>query len=480
MDKKQFVEHMIEQVRSLSISAVVGSRVLLKLQAGHHKGLCPFHNDNRIGSFIVTERKHMYKCFSCGAGGDTVNFIAEHDGINYLESAFKLALEYGIISNSDYDEYYTRRRYKADDVNKIKKRYELLDKSKMENNIASKDILDKVFRILIGISSLSDEHENYLTSDRGLSKEEIEKGLYFTFPTRRKMPSILLKLRSEFPEGSDILEGIPGFFFDKKENSWTFTFNAGIGIGIQNAQGQVVGIQVRHDQKKEAFSSRYVWFSSSFAMYDEEKFEGGTSSGSPIDVVYPDELLSNTVFITEGRFKAQQIAKEKGAISISVQGVTTWKGILVELDAIKFSKQAKEWAKKKNRPFSVHTVLVAFDADMNYNHAVFTQLQNMTNQLEKNGYPIYYLNWNEQFGKGIDDVLLSKNGSAIKRYDKKTWDEGYEKMIALLIQNEPYDDMKDVPTDVLKKYFYQEMTSIIDNPMERNQLATRHLKANGL
>lgn len=39
--------------------------------------LCPFHNDNNPSMHIDDERG-LYKCFSCGAGGDVFNFIREY------------------------------------------------------------------------------------------------------------------------------------------------------------------------------------------------------------------------------------------------------------------------------------------------------------------------------------------------------------------------------------------------------------------
>lgn len=39
------------------------------------KGLCPFHNDKRPGSFVVNKETGAFKCFSCNeAGGDILDF----------------------------------------------------------------------------------------------------------------------------------------------------------------------------------------------------------------------------------------------------------------------------------------------------------------------------------------------------------------------------------------------------------------------
>ena len=41
----------------------------------NYVGLCPFHDDRSIGSFIVNRKKNIYKCFACGATGDAVSFL---------------------------------------------------------------------------------------------------------------------------------------------------------------------------------------------------------------------------------------------------------------------------------------------------------------------------------------------------------------------------------------------------------------------
>ena len=46
-----------------------------------------------------------------------------------------------------------------------------------------------------------------------------------------------------------------------------------------------------------------------------------------MDVLYPKEFPSKALFITEGRFKSEAIISRLGAISVSVQGVSSWKGI---------------------------------------------------------------------------------------------------------------------------------------------------------
>lgn len=503
MDKRQFADEVIERVRSLSVTSVLSSRIEIFNRYGYSKGLCPFHNDGKLGSFVASDKKNIWKCFACSAGGDTVKFVALYEGINYLESAFKLAVEYGVISSSEYHEYFERKRYTKDFVTKLERKYTEIDKKRLENDIADNDILDKVFRTFIGESTLSVEHKNHLMNERHLDEEDIKEGLYFTFPTRKKINAINSKLRTLFDdEELEVLERVPGFFKKRADNTWTFTYHKGIGIGIKNALGQVVGIQIRHDKKDED-RSRYVWFSSSFASFDE-KYEFGTSSGSPIDVVYPKKITNRNVVITEGRFKAEQIAKKVGSIAISVQGVGSWRGIVSELKAIPTAPKLKELMGDKS--FEINAVLSAFDADMNYKVQVFEQAKKMTTALEKvddGFYPVYYLNWDENLGKGMDDVLIDCDMSVIKKYDKSKWDIHYDKMIRKLLEVEKtavlesirikmpkttekdYDKMvqdykedknwtilKYIPVDLVQSYFHDFFDSF--EPIPKGQCSLKH------
>lgn len=478
MDKRQFVEHVIDQVRSLSVSHVVEDRIELRRKFGNHLGICPFHNDTKLGSFVVTDRKGIWKCFSCGVGGDTVKFISLYDGIDYLESAFKLALRNGVISAWEYDEYYANRRYKKAEIENIQRRYEELDKDKLKNDIADNATLDKVFRLFIRYCNLSEDHKKHLMEERHLSENEIETGMYFTFPTRSILKAFMQAVRQKFGT-EDILLRIPGFYKEENKKAgkklFTFSKHKGIGIGIQNAVGQVVGIQLRHDDKGDK-STRYVWFSSSFAQDYPDKYEGGTGAGAPVDVVYPEEVKNTTVFITEGRFKAQHIAKSTGSIAVSVQGVNSWRGILKALEEIPSSTKLKK--RFKGESYRIHCLLVAFDADMNYNHAVAEQLRKMTDQLESNSYFVYYLNWNEQIGKGIDDVLIGGNKTEIKRYDKEVWDGLYKEMVKILLEQEGFENMSKVPAEKLREYFETYVMKKI-KPLRANELGKKHQIALG-
>ena len=77
------------------IVEVISEFVQLKRAGVSYKGLCPFHNE-RTPSFFVTPGRNIFKCFSCGKGGNVVNFLMEHEQMSYPEALRWLAKKYNI------------------------------------------------------------------------------------------------------------------------------------------------------------------------------------------------------------------------------------------------------------------------------------------------------------------------------------------------------------------------------------------------
>ncbi len=77
------------------IADVVGDFVTLKRRGTSMIGLCPFHNE-KTPSFNVSQAKGIYKCFGCGKGGSSVNFIMEHEHLSYADALRWLANKYNI------------------------------------------------------------------------------------------------------------------------------------------------------------------------------------------------------------------------------------------------------------------------------------------------------------------------------------------------------------------------------------------------
>ncbi|WP_231878338.1 CHC2 zinc finger domain-containing protein, partial [Oleiphilus sp. HI0117] len=89
---QDFIEDLVARV---PIAEVVGSRVQLKKAGTALKACCPFHQE-KTPSFHVNAQKNFYHCFGCGASGNSINFLREHDNLDFNEAVEELAKIAGI------------------------------------------------------------------------------------------------------------------------------------------------------------------------------------------------------------------------------------------------------------------------------------------------------------------------------------------------------------------------------------------------
>ena len=82
------------------IEEVIGEFVNLKKSGSSWKGLSPFANE-KSPSFFVVPAKGIYKDFSSGKGGNVVDFLMEHEKLNYPEALRWLAAKYNIEIEED-------------------------------------------------------------------------------------------------------------------------------------------------------------------------------------------------------------------------------------------------------------------------------------------------------------------------------------------------------------------------------------------
>jgi DNA primase len=92
----RFTPETIERVRETAdIVEVVSAYTDLRRQGERFVGLCPFH-DERTPSFSVKPRDGFYYCFGCEAGGDTIRFVQEKEGLGFADAVEALADRYGV------------------------------------------------------------------------------------------------------------------------------------------------------------------------------------------------------------------------------------------------------------------------------------------------------------------------------------------------------------------------------------------------
>ena len=86
----------LDQLRSrVSLSALIGRTTRLQKAGREFKACCPFHNE-KTPSFTVNDEKGFYHCFGCGAHGDVIRWMTDHQGLSFMDAVKELAAEAGM------------------------------------------------------------------------------------------------------------------------------------------------------------------------------------------------------------------------------------------------------------------------------------------------------------------------------------------------------------------------------------------------
>ena len=79
----------------ISLSSLIGRSIKLTRAGREYKACCPFHNE-KSPSFTVVEEKGFYHCFGCGAHGSAIDWMIQHQGLDFMEAVKALADEAGM------------------------------------------------------------------------------------------------------------------------------------------------------------------------------------------------------------------------------------------------------------------------------------------------------------------------------------------------------------------------------------------------
>lgn len=143
--------------QTAQILDVVQDFIPLKKRGVNYLGLCPFHNE-KTPSFTVSPSKGIYKCFGCGKGGSSVNFIMDHENLSYVEALKYLAKKYNI----EVEE----KELTADDLEKKNQRESLMIVTAFASDYFHKQLLQHEEGKSVGLSYFK---------ERGFRDEIIEK-----------------------------------------------------------------------------------------------------------------------------------------------------------------------------------------------------------------------------------------------------------------------------------------------------------------
>ena len=251
----------------LDIVDVVSQYVVLKKSGANYWGLCPFHNDNKP-SMSVSPSKGIYKCFSCGAGGDALNFLVRIQNREYKDVILELAEKFGIELPKKFAPSNETKTQKAEMIKactKAAKFYNLQLKSADDSNKAM----------------------TYLKS-RSITDEVIDNFTLGWAPNH--YDKLYKELHKEFKD--DILEKA-GLILKSNSGGWIDRFRNRIIIPIQNENGEFVAFGAR--AVDEGQNPKYLNSSDSL-IYNKSKILFGLNSAK--DAIKNEDA----VVIMEGYF----------------------------------------------------------------------------------------------------------------------------------------------------------------------------------
>ncbi len=368
--------------------------------------LNPEHADHNP-SMSYDRQRNCCHCFSCGVTCSIFKLIQWDYNTQSFDETLQIACK---LFGLEEDDNKTNLKMKSIALSKT---YEHPPKKKK----ADTNICDKVYRALKSLCPLNPDDREYLINQRHLDQARINAD-YFSFKTTpEKRPKLISNLKKLTGYTDDVLKYVPGFFIDKSTGQLDCYEITGIGILIHDVKGNVIAIQVRRYTTEKG--RRYCWFTSSFAINDD-KYDGGSSPGAAKDVMIPKNP-KKCLCITEGRFKAELLAKNRNIV-ISLQGVTTWRFIDEIIDEIIKEHQ-------------ITNICLMFDSDIMGNRQLLTSLKGCVSTLSTKyqNIPIKFGVWKIKYGKGIDDCIINGNLDKVKfipyQYFFETCENSFQKLI---------------------------------------------------
>lgn len=263
-------DELIREIKSrLDIVDVVSEQVVLKKRGNTYWGLCPFHKDKNP-SFAVTPSMGIYKCFSCGEGGDAIKFIMKTKNMEFREVIEELAEKFGLEVPKSHKSDASYRELKEQMLNATAIAAEIyhdfLLRNKAENSQMAIDYLSK----------------------RGIGSDIIKK---FHLGVAPKGYSALYdELRKDF--SNDVLEKA-GLVLKSEKGGYIDRFRGRLIIPIRNENGQYVAFGARALESGQ--SPKYINSSDSL-IYNKSKILYGLDTAK--DAIKQEDA----VVLMEGYF----------------------------------------------------------------------------------------------------------------------------------------------------------------------------------
>ncbi|MDE5714685.1 MAG: DNA primase [Anaeroplasmataceae bacterium] len=222
-------EEIENVIQTTDMVDLVSPFVKLVKSGKNYKGLCPFH-DEKTPSFTVSQEKHLAHCFSCGKGGNPIQFLMDIKQISFVEALHELAEKNGVAISGAY-------KKSGPDYSKY---YEMMD------------VASKFFQQNLNMTKSGKEAKAYL-AQRGISEEMIHTFEIGLAPAGYDLLYKVLK-ESNYLE----LDMLDLGLISKNDKGYYDLFTRRITFPIKDEQGHTIGFSARIFDNKDPNQPKYV------------------------------------------------------------------------------------------------------------------------------------------------------------------------------------------------------------------------------
>lgn len=360
-----FIDQVIERT---NIVDIVSKYVSLKKMGANYFGICPFHPDKNP-SMSVSNKKKIFKCFSCNTSGNVITFVQKIKKISFGEALKEVALASG-FSQKEIDDYFN---------NKNSKNYNPYQSHFYSLNNKANDL----FQILL-FNESNKKYLNYLL-ERKLSLETI-KQFNLGFCGKDNAKTILFDLITEQNNqgeetfnADDLLKASLININEQTSNVVDYFFNR-IIFPIKDKNGFIIGFIGRNIDKTETV--KYLISRETFLFHKAEVFYN-------LDQVYHSNI--NTLVILEGNIDL--ISLYEAGLNTSKYGVVALMGTAFTASHLNILRQIK----------SIKNIILCLDND----DAGRKNTLSIGLQLLRGGYQLFVVK-NATKYKDINDILVNE------------------------------------------------------------------------
>lgn len=398
----------------------------------------PNHSENVSDNAYIDPTRNIFKCFSCGCGGNNAiayfaikTFGSYEPKKHFIQSVKGIAELMGITLKMEDGSF-------IGDASSDYKPKKFVPQKELEPQ--SPQELDMVYRSFLGLCPVREHHLADWRNVRRFSDEQINLLGLRSVPSKDEWVNIYIQLAN----AGISLERVPGFsqvfvpsFYETPfpealgekgtiksekgsnvDGAWFYTPAAhnGYFIPVRDENGYIIRLRIRKDEGEP----KYIWFSSEHNIDIEtnmvRKRKNGVSSGGPLNIAVPFNLLQNwkmgdnitsickmdTIIATEGEFKSNISANVFGVPVIGLPGAGNFKELLPLL---------KKWGVKK--------LIIAYDMDtlqkdndslkaQKKQENLFTLVKNFSLEVMQTGVTTCLWTWGISDGKGLDDLVYNR------------------------------------------------------------------------